>query len=397
MMSSGPQQSTFYLPLVGEISALCSALSKGNFSFGNFSFGSGSNEQASADAQEYYVGDYENINLKYLEDPAQFLPTDWPLVLCGPSGTGKTSIALSLAYRIRNKSSKNACLFTAADFGRRFAHALETNSMDQFVDSILGACVVVIDDVQLLATFPGAQLQLISLLDELNRRGVPSIFTVSEVGLMDLKLDPKLTSRLTNGLCLPVKKPGVAARRAIILSFVRQYALSIPESVTDYLASVLKVSYSAIRSFFANLMVWLQSRKRPVSMIYKDTIMEFLAESFGSANKAAIDRIMKLVSTELGIKIADIKSKSRQKSTVFARSIAGYFLRHYMGMSYATIGKVLGNRDHSTIMHSLNRIESGLLKNNTEIVPVLKKIEGFVVEMLLFSSPANSGKPVEQM
>ena len=68
-----------------------------------------------------------------------------------------------------------------------------------------------------------------------------------------------------------------------------------------------------------------------------------------------------------------------------------------MGMSYATIGKVLGNRDHSTIMHSLNRIESGLLKNNTEIVPVLKKIEGFVVEMLLFSSPANSGKPVEQM
>lgn len=381
-MASGPSQSTFYLPLVGEISV--------------FSKTSG-NSDTPAGLPSFYIGDYENIGLKYLNDPGSLRSNDWPLVFSGPGGTGKTSLAVSLAHRIGSTSAGKPCFFTAADFSRKFAHSIETNSMDQFIESITNASVFVIDNVHELAKSPAAQLQLCSILDELKKNGTPSILTVSENGLLSTLLDPKLCSRLSSGLCLPVKKPGAAARREIILSFIRQYGLSIPETVTDYLASVLKVSYSAIRSFFLNLIVWLKARKKPVNMIYKDTIMDFLAESFGSANKAAIDRIMKLVSIELGIKIADIKSKSRQKSTVFARSLAGYFLRHYMGMSYATIGQVLGNRDHSTIMHSLNRIESGLLKNNMEIVPVLKKIEGFVVEMILFSSSPRSGKPVEQM
>ena len=380
-MASGSSQRTFHLPLRGQ----STALSRGSFSGGQ-----------SQEIPAFYIGDYENIGLKYLNDPGGLLPSDWPLVLTGPSGTGKTTLALSLAHRLDSSSSKTSSLFTGTDFNRRFALALETNSMDVFIDSVVGSSVLLIDNVHELAGHQPAQLQLASILDKLDQRQTPAILTIREGGLSSAEFDPKLTSRLVGGLCLPVKKPGVAARREIILSFVQQYGLSLPESVTDYLASVLRLSYASIRSFFSRLMVWLQSRKKPVNMIYKDTIMDFLAESFGSANKAAIDRIMKLVSSELGIKIADIKSKSRQKSTVFARSVAGYFLRHYMGMSYATIGQVLGNRDHSTVMHSLNRIESGLLKNNTEIVPVLKKIEGFVVEMILFSSSSKSGKPVEQ-
>ncbi len=340
-----------------------------------------------------FVGCPVNVGLKYLANPDQLLDSDWPLILFGPSGTGKTAIALSIASRVTDGSPGKLAALTAKDFCHRFANAIETNSTAQFRQSLFAAAGLFLDDIDQLKKYPAAQNELTFLLDQLAIQSKPVIMTADPQWLDSGCLVPKLHSRLTSGLCLHVHPPGYDARRLIIADTAAQFDCSMSIEVCDYLSTVLSVTYPRIQLFFAQLGAWLKSQSISERQIDRTLLDSFFEHSNRYSKKRSVDSILRLVSKATGIRVIDIKGKSRQQSTALARCIVVYFLRHHLNMSFAGIGQVVGGRDHSTIMHSLKRVEMLIFENEVQAT-ALRELEQAIIENQLAGMEADYEQPV---
>ena len=321
-----------------------------------------------------FVGDESNIALRYLCDIDHIQPTDWPLVLFGVSGSGKTSLALTLVSKIAGHGLQRPSVFNAESFRRKFANALETDSINEFRSSIAESPVLFVDDIHRLKGYPSAEAELTLQINHLTESGTPMIFTISDLNVKSADISPRLFSRISAGLSLPVNLPGAEARKLLFTESARHANLSLDDDALDYLTATFNVTFPKIDSFFRLLEVWLKSNEqgRP-DKITLLLIIEFVASLHGNSQEN-IDSIVGLVADEYKLKVSAIKSSSRKQTAVLARGVLIFLLRHLLNLSFANIGYVLGGRDHSTIMHGLDRIESSLNKD-AELFKTVEKIK----------------------
>ena len=185
-----------------------------------------------------FVGDDKNEMLKFMvaldqahnqsdespnESPAQTNANSvlqWPLVLFGPSGTGKTWLALTLISQLSDQQQDPAdakpLSMTALDFDRRFRSAIETDSVEDLRQRMVQSSGLVIDDIHQLVSKPAAQTELTLILDRMHEKNRPIVITMNVSPQECSGLLSQLVSRLLGGLCLPVNPPGPAARLEII-------------------------------------------------------------------------------------------------------------------------------------------------------------------------------------
>ena len=332
-----------------------------------------------------FVGDDSNIALKYLTKIDNLLDSDWPLVLFGPSGTGKTAIGQTLSAKLSRQADQKGLSYTADEFRRRIASSIETGSMQQFRDSICNASVFFIDDLHLLAGHESAQIELAGLIDRLRANHIPTIFAAGEKFLDGDALSERLASRLMDGLCLQVSAPGYAARRLLFEDTAQSLQIELSEDELEFLAANLSLTCPRIRSFLSLFATWLSSN----SCSTDNRIDNFLA-SWLTKDNASVDRaesIIRVVAQAFKLKVSDIKSTSRKKSVVRARGVAAYLLRDLLKLSYSKIGSFFGGRDHSTVMHSVSKIESDL-KDDENFSRKVDGIRRLVIEKVLINADA---------
>jgi chromosomal replication initiator protein len=310
-----------------------------------------------------YVGDEENGILRYLASDQPLLATDWPLVFLGASGTGKTALALSVVDRLieeshgslvssENNSPPSPAIFSAPDFVRRFHSAIETNSVSDFRARIVGSAVLLIDNVHLLANNPGAQNELIYLLDELSEKDVPVVITLGTL-LENSTLITHLSSRLSSGLSLELRTPGPHARAEIIRDLAGIHGLEIHDDAIPWLVERFKVTVPRLNHFLTQLKAEILSTRddRQLDLAFFQSLFENV-----SNQSEWTKTIVRQVAAEFRIKTADLKSSSRKQSVVLARGVAIYLCRTLLNTSFNGIGNNFGNRDHSTVMHAYNKV-----------------------------------------
>lgn len=323
-----------------------------------------------------FVGDEENQILRILiEEPAANFSSDsssiaWPLVLFGPTGTGKTSLAMNIISDIATRfydrlpaDSKRIpekpIVMTALDFDRKFRAALETNSVPDFRLRFIRCGGLVIDDVQKLSKKQVAQQELLRLIDEMLLRKRPLVLTMEEDPLQSKGLIPQLASRLSGGLALPVRAPGRAARTVIIRDLCQINGLELSENAVNLLVDRLNVTVPKIVNFFHQLQLSLRakSQKGDETQIIDAGFITRMFDRSDDDRQKLTKIIIDQVATEYQVKPSDLRSNSRKQSIVMARAIAIYLNRKLLGTSFLKIGSLFGNRDHSTIMHANRKIE----------------------------------------
>jgi len=299
----------------------------------------------------------------------QTSPVD-PIVLYGPHSVGKSALLKGLVARYKQQHAGRAVLLSADQYTRALRIAGEDGSLDDLRRTHRTAGLLVIDDVQLLATRPATQQELTRTIDAMLGEGRRVLFSLT-THPRQTKLLPSLQSRLIGGLLVPVAAPQLSTRRALLSSFadLRRTAIS-PEAI-DLLARRLPTTAPRLLEVLADL-----ERHATGPQIDVATCRASI-DAATCVDRPTLSQIARLAARQFRLRVSDLKSDSRRRTTVLARGVAMYLARQWTELSLAEIGRYFGDRDHTTVLHSCRTL-AALRQSDPQVDAALDQLQSLL-------------------
>ncbi len=294
-----------------------------------------------------------------------------PLLLYGPSGTGKSHLARGLAAAWRDRFPLGRVLYASAvDFARELADAIESQAVEEFRAGYRDAALAVFEDVGNLAGKPAAQEELVCTLDVLLRQGAQVLVTARAAPAELAELLPALQSRLSAGLTVPLAPPGAEARAAILRQWARQLDVGLGAAALELLAEGLAGTVPELLGAVVQLETPARHERRTIDL---PAVRQFVLDR-DCRRQPELREIALGTARYFSLKLADLRGQSRRRPVVIARGVAVYLCRLLTRKSLLAIGGYFGKRDHTTIMHACRKT-AGLAGSNLEIRQAIQRLQ----------------------
>jgi chromosomal replication initiator protein len=273
-----------------------------------------------------------------------------PLVLHGPSGTGKTHLAQGLveAWKQCRHDRHGAIYVTAVDFTRELNDAISTQATDDFRAKYRQASLLALDDLGGLLEKRSAQEELVHVLDCLLATGNRVVITASAPPAEMAGLMPALTGRLSAGLSVPLRPPGKAVRMVVLKLLAESWSRPLSDAVAERLAEGLPLT---IPGLLGAMMQCDFPHRLDGRELDEAAAREFLAAR-DHAGRPELRDIALAAAKCFGVKLSDLRSTSRRRAIVTARGAAICMAREILHTSFAELGRFFGGRDHTTALHA---------------------------------------------
>lgn len=292
------------------------------------------------------------------------------LYMFGPTGVGKTHLVHALGNSLKKRRPRARIRYLSAEqFLRRFVGAIRGNAMMAFKDEFRSLDLLLIDDVQFIARKESTQEEFFHTLNTLltdNRR----IVITADCAPGELEgFHERIRTRLSGGMIVDIGATDANLRLDILRARVPRLtdmlvamgrpAPQIEPGVLEFLAENVKSNVRVLDGAFNSLVTEADFKGVPVSIALAQTL---LRDVLGVHEKTVtVDHIIQKTADYYGLKPADLKSERRAKPIVTARHVAQYLARHNTDRSYPRIAQRFGNRDHSSVIHAVRKIDD--LKN----------------------------------
>jgi chromosomal replication initiator protein len=315
-----------------------------------------------------------------------------PLVLWGATGVGKTYLAEGLAETWRKQGkekSRKVIQYTGVEFARHYADAVDTDSLTSFRQSFRSAGLIIIDHVSPLCDKPAATREFCYLLDRWLQQEQLVLCTSSVAP--SLLPEAALASRLCGGLSLCLAPPELPTQRALLSYFTQTKNLPWSAELLDHLATQLAATASQsltpreLQAAILRLEAAVECNHCELNFAIIDATFP---NSQATRTPIQLKQILTLVARKFGVTLTELRSSSRRQSLVRARGVVALLARQMAGESYQAIGAALGNRDHSTIHHAVEKVQQSLQTD----VPFASFLQHLQEELIQSQTPSSRSK-----
>lgn len=282
-----------------------------------------------------------------------------PLFIYGNTGHGKTHLIQAIGNYIKNNGRK-VFYTTSEKFGQEYVNALQTNHPNFFKEKYRKYDVLIMDDIQFFSDKIKTQEELFHLFNHLYDNNRQIIFSSDKHPALIQGLEDRLRGRFSAGMVVDIPAPEAESRVAIIKSKVTQSNYQLADEIIDYLAYTMTGNIRELEGVINSIVCQSQLKDKELTLI---EVKNFVKNNTKPKKNISAVEVVKTVANFYNIEEHSIYEKTRKKEIIKPRQIIMYILREEFAISYPAIGEKLGGRDHTTVMHSCEKIKNDILKD----------------------------------
>ena len=287
-----------------------------------------------------------------------------PFLIFGGVGLGKTHLMQAIGNYIHENSENRVIYVTSEGFLNEYLDGIAKNKMNAFKSKFRYTDVLLIDDIQFLTDKPGVQEELFHTFNALASAKKQLVFTCDRPPSELKKFSDRLISRFEQGLKADLQPPRYEERCAILKTTAESKNTEIPGEVIDYVSKNISSNIRDLIGALTILIAYTELMEKPITL---EIAQQRLKDAFNASRQAnmSMDSIIRVVSEYFSLTPNDLKGKKRTQNIAFARQLAMYIGRELTDYSTTELGQDFGGRDHTTVMHSIEKIKGKLLTDPT--------------------------------
>jgi chromosomal replication initiator protein len=280
-----------------------------------------------------------------------------PLFICGGTGLGKTHLMHAIAHRVHGERPTARIIYVSAErFTNDFITAIQHHRMDEFRSKYRVVCdVLLVDDIQFLAGREQTQEEFFHTFNALHAVDRQIVVTSDKYPQNLERMEERLVSRFSWGLVADIQVPELETRVAIVRNKAAIEGIVLDDEVTVFLAQMVRSNVRELEGTLIRLAAKSSLTGRPVDLAFA---RNEIAASAPRAQTMSVEDIQRAVCHHFHLRSIDLTSKDRHKSVAFARHVAMYLCKQRLKCSFPEIGRAFGNRDHTTVMSAVRKIEA---------------------------------------
>ncbi len=278
-----------------------------------------------------------------------------PLFIYGGVGLGKTHLMQAIANEILAKDPKKKIIYISCEtFTSEFIQALQRKTIDSFKNKYRSVDVLLVDDIQFLSNKEGTQEEFFHTFNNLHQSNRQIVITSDRVPKEIPNLEERLSSRFGWGMIADVQTPNFETRVAILQEKAREKGIAIPSEILDFIANTITSNVRELEGSLTKLVTAAKIENEPLTISFAERILQDLTRK--SSSQITSKKIIQTVANYFNIEIIDLLGKKRVKELVYPRQITMYLIREKLHHSYPQIGETFGGKDHTTVMHAVDKI-----------------------------------------
>ncbi|MGA2234070.1 MAG: chromosomal replication initiator protein DnaA [Terriglobales bacterium] len=295
-----------------------------------------------------------------------------PLFLYGGVGMGKTHLMQAIGHEIKRRTPQAAiCYLSSEKFTNEMINSLRYDKMISFRDKFRTVDVLLVDDIQFLAQKERTQEEFFHTFNALHE-SMKQIVIASDRPPKELaEFEDRLRSRFEWGLIADIQPPDLETKVAILQKKAEQERVTLPTDVALFIASNIRSNVRELEGALIRLVAHSSLIGADITLPYTQQVLKNFIDS--QARKVTIESIQKAVAEQFGLRLVEIKAKNNSRSIVYPRQIAMYLAKHLTEASLPEIGRQFGGKHHTTVLHSVDKIER-VRKDDKDLNRLLNKL-----------------------
>jgi len=297
-----------------------------------------------------------------------------PLFIYGGVGLGKTHLMHAIGHYIMSQNRSLKILYvTSEKFTNELINAIKDDKNEAFRNKYRNIDVLLIDDIQFIGGKERTQEEFFHTFNSLYEASKQIIISSDKPPKDIITLEDRLKSRFEWGLIADIQPPDLETRIAILRKKAQLENIYIPDEIMVFIADKIASNIRELEGALNRIVAYASLTENEITV---EMAMEALKEILSSNSNKVINSavIIDAVSMYFDLKPDDFRSKKRNRDISYPRQIAMYLCRELTDLSYPKIGEIFGGRDHTTVLHAFEKIESDL-EENAEVRRTLEELK----------------------